>query len=141
MTRFYQYISKTHTYNISVLCFQGSFCISISSLGEPRLLSINCVSPAPGCYRVSVTDALRARSYLYICASVSVLVFLCAISLGQVPAWMCKGLSPCVVAACVIMVLIISCLLSIIPLPWGRAPCLGCQGLALGVSSTINLHG
>lgn len=35
------------------------------------------------------------------------------------PARLCKGLSACVVAACVIRVLIISRLLSIIPLPWG----------------------
>ena len=54
---------------------------------------------------------------VYLC--VCVCVCTCAISLGQVPARVCEGLSPCVVAACVIMVLIISCLLSIIPLPWG----------------------
>lgn len=54
-----------------------------------------------------------------ICASVHVLACSGAISLRQDPARVCEGLSPSVVAACVIMVLIISCLLSIIYLPWG----------------------
>lgn len=41
---------------------------------------------------------------------------------GPGRAWMCWGLSPCVVAACVITVLIISSLFSIIASPLGQAP-------------------
>lgn len=82
----------------------------------------------------------------FICVCVSL-----AISLGQLspkpPPRLCRGLSACVVAACVIRVLIISRLLSIIPLPWGgHRACAATVWLQAAHSTpptpvpTINLH-
>lgn len=72
----------------------------------------------PPLFFVGICVCMTERR-LYICASVYVPACSAAISLGQVPAWVCEGLSLSVVAACVIIVLIISCLLSIIYLPRG----------------------
>lgn len=71
------------------------------------------------CDSVYEAETVFSCLSLYIWASLCVLSCSRAISLGQVLAWVYEGLSPSVVPACAIMVLIISCLLSIIYLPWG----------------------